>query len=381
MAEINGATAAGQSPVQPSSINDRENAQQLVAAATDSRTGFVDTRQLAQWVADAGKQSFGTASRAHAEIEAVLSDRNPMDAARFNQDVAKAFQPGNGNTLPPLSAPVWVAGEALGEAGRGVLRENPILTVRWTSTENLNGKSGFTSGLRGLLESKGIEVDSNVRPRPAEVVSNARADRALNGTAAQNAISAEFNTPPNSVRLEVTEQTPLVSDSRPTGQRRVDIVVDRPGATPETATRLDIESKLGRPGLDSETRMEVNKDAWRLTRNSHMRTLGRGLDVVGKAAKPVGVIVDAFTIGNAIQADGGEFGPTAQRTSAGVAGGIAGGAGGAWGGAAAGAAIGSVVPGIGTVAGGIVGGIIGAFGGSWLGESAGHGVYDMATQP
>jgi phage tail tape-measure protein len=90
-----------------------------------------------------------------------------------------------------------------------------------------------------------------------------------------------------------------------------------------------------------------------------------GLDSIpiqraSKALGPIGLVIDAVSIRNAVEADGGEFGENSKETVGGVVGGIAGGA-------LMGAAMGSVVPGIGTVVGGVIGGIAGSI----LGEEIG----------
>lgn len=82
---------------------------------------------------------------------------------------------------------------------------------------------------------------------------------------------------------------------------------------------------------------------------------------------PVGHLLDAYSLYEAYDADGG-FGENFRETAGGIAGGAAGG----WGGAAAGAAIGTAIfPVGGTVVGGIVGGIAGGIGGEKVGEFLG----------
>jgi hypothetical protein len=89
--------------------------------------------------------------------------------------------------------------------------------------------------------------------------------------------------------------------------------------------------------------------------------LSRGLRGAGRALGPLGVALDAYSLHEAYEADGGRMGKNFKETAGGVVGGVVGGA-------VAGAAIGSVVPGVGTVVGGVVGGILGSMGGEWLGE-------------
>lgn len=109
--------------------------------------------------------------------------------------------------------------------------------------------------------------------------------------------------------------------------------------------------------------------------------LARGLETVGRVARPVAIVTDTARLGAAIYKDEG-IGRNTARTAASVAGGWAGAFAGAWAGAKAGAALGgllgSVVPGLGNAAGaaiggllgGLIGGIAGGFFGSWAGEAA-----------
>ena len=107
--------------------------------------------------------------------------------------------------------------------------------------------------------------------------------------------------------------------------------------------------------------------------------LARGLEGVGKVAKPLAIATDAVRLGVAIYEDGG-IGRNTGRTAASVAGGWGGAFAGAWVGAEAGAALGgllgSVVPVLGTAAGaaigGLLGGLIGGIIGGIVGSSAGE---------
>jgi hypothetical protein len=348
----------------------------LIRQATDSRTGVVDTRQLASWVADAAKHDFNSASSAYQQVDAELSRTDPATAGHFSRDVADAFaaqssQQGAASSAMGYSAPLWVAGNRISEAGKGVLRNNPILEVHWASTPNVAGQVGFAAGLKDLLESKGIEMDQYPRLNTLNP-SNSPKYRTFNGNEARNAIAADYQQRQYTVRTEVTENTPFNTPRTPTGERHIDVSATKAGPTPETGSRVDVESKLGRAGLDGDTRLQVAKDAWRLERNANLRGLGTTLEVGGKILKPVGVALDALQIGAAVKEDGGHFGPHAQRTTAEVAGSAAGGWAGAETGAAAGAAIGTfIAPGIGTAIGGVIGGLFGGFGGGWLGSKAG----------
>jgi TP901 family phage tail tape measure protein len=91
--------------------------------------------------------------------------------------------------------------------------------------------------------------------------------------------------------------------------------------------------------------------------------LGGAGALLGKAARPLGMVMDVFNFGSAV-ADG-------NTEAAGTA---AGSLGGGLAGAMAGAAIGSIVPVIGTAIGGLIGGIAGSMageaGGGWLGRQA-----------
>jgi hypothetical protein len=79
-----------------------------------------------------------------------------------------------------------------------------------------------------------------------------------------------------------------------------------------------------------------------------------------RALGPVGVALDAYSLKEAWDEDGGKVGENFKETAGGVVGGVVGGV-------AIGAALGSVVPGVGTVIGGVIGGIAGSIGGEWIG--------------
>ena len=96
--------------------------------------------------------------------------------------------------------------------------------------------------------------------------------------------------------------------------------------------------------------------------NAHFRGTLRG---AGRALGPAGALLDAYSLKEAYDADGGTIGENVQSTAGGIAGG--------WAGAAAGAAIGSaVLPGLGTVIGGAIGGIAGSSAGSKIAEGIGN---------
>lgn len=99
------------------------------------------------------------------------------------------------------------------------------------------------------------------------------------------------------------------------------------------------------------------------------------LRAAGKVAVPVGIAIDALSIGSSFHADGDRIGAKTKVAVAGAAGGWAGAAGGAWAGAQAGAMVGALGgpagAAVGGVVGGVVGGIAGALGGSSIGEKLG----------
>lgn len=224
---------------------------------------------------------------------------------------------------------------------------------------------GFTPGLTDLFRQNGIQFDATIRTPPAGSLSRSSGVKAavannVNGALARDAIANEWRAAGAQVRTEVPVQG---------GARRVDVVVEPPASDPRMRQRIEIESKVGRTGLDSDIRGQVARDAEALKANRLLRGSGQVLEGVGKVARPVGLVLDAVSIGQAYQADGNRIGTNTGRTASGVAGGALGG----WGGAAAGAAIGTAIfPGVGTVVGGIVGGI----GGALAGDAAGRGIFD-----
>ncbi len=354
--------AAPSAPPGAGSTSAQAQAAELISRATDPRTGYVDTRQLGAWVADAARSDFAAASDAHAAIEAQLG---PADAAHFNQDVVDAAS-------NPLATPggLWAAGGPLQSAGTRLLIDNPILTKQWEFTQSAwTNRGGATPGLQQLLESNGIRVSDVVHAAPpgslgkASGVSAATANN-VNGALARDAIAARYGAPtsPN-----VATEVP-----RPLFNRQVDVVVNVPNNDPRMAQRIEIESKVGRTGLDGPTGRitgEALRDGDALRANRMLRNSGQVLEGVGKVARPVGIVLDVIEVGQAFRADGNRVGANTGRAASGVAGGALG----AWGGAAGGAAIGTAIfPGVGTVVGGVVGGIIGAIGG----DSIGRGVFD-----
>ncbi|NJL41852.1 MAG: hypothetical protein HC840_15735 [Leptolyngbyaceae cyanobacterium RM2_2_4] len=115
-------------------------------------------------------------------------------------------------------------------------------------------------------------------------------------------------------------------------------------------SREAAEQILGHNGVSSET-ANVVKNA--IPSGGASRALG-----------PAAYLLDAYSLYEAYESDGGRMGDNFQETAGGVVGGAAGG----WAGAAAGAAIGTAIfPGVGTVVGGLIGGAVGGM----AGEEAG----------
>lgn len=339
----------------------------LVSRATDPRSGSIDTKQLAHWVADAGKQDPGAAAQAYSAIESELVAKNPADASRFNQDVVEAYRQASSGPGPGSATGVTVGvGEAVKRTGSQVLVQNPILQVRWEATRSAwTGKAGFTPGLDNLLRSQGIDVAKDIHDVPPgslgrnSGVSSGVANN-KNGSLARDAIADGYRAPGVTVNTEV---------DRAGGGRRVDVVVEPPNGDPRMRTRIEVESKVGRTSLGGNVTQEALKDGEALARNGTLRRAGSVLEGVGKVARPVGLVLDAVQVGEAYHEDGNRVGAQTGRTLSGMAGGAVGG----WGGAAAGAAIGTAIfPGVGTAVGGIIGGIAGA----WGGDTAGRGLFD-----
>jgi hypothetical protein len=104
--------------------------------------------------------------------------------------------------------------------------------------------------------------------------------------------------------------------------------------------------------------------------------LSRGIDVVGRAALPVAVVMDGIEIGNAYHQDGNSIGKNTQETVGSVAGGWVGGLAGAETGAEGGAVVGTFFGPVGTVVGGAVGGVAGGMVGSLAGSAIGNKIVD-----
>jgi len=329
----------------------------LVQRATDPLTGQVDIPLLGRWVADASARDFEAAAQAHSAIEAHLTAADPAAATDFNQAVVDAAS--NSSVAP---GGLWAGGQSWLRSGTQLLVDNPILTKSWESTRSAwTGGGGFTSGLRELLERHDIQIAPGINPvPPGSVGRNAGVSSAVanntNGALARDAIADRFRAQGLATEIE---------QPRAGGARRVDVVVDVSASDPRMNRRIEIESKVGRAGLDAEIRGQVAMDAHALRSNRLLRGSGQVLEGVGKVARPVGVVLDVIEVGSAFRDDGYQVGARTGRAASGVAGGGLG----AWGGAAGGAAIGTAIfPGVGTAIGGVVGGIGGAIAGTAIGQ-------------
>lgn len=341
-----------------------ESARDVVAAVTDPKTGQVDTAALGQQVADAARVSPEKASDAYAAIEGQLS---AGDLSRFHADTAKAMK-ANEDGGATYSATTPGIGADVG--GRKVLRDNPILEVQWRSTQSpVNGKSGFSGPLERAMDQAGIRHDFAVNPPPANGNPvNTSASKTHNGHAARDQIADQLRQDPRYSNV-LNEKDGTIVRQTSLGERHVDITATRAGARPEDNVRVEIESKSGPAAASRGPKgnlAQVAKDGERIAENVNIRNIGAVAEGVGKVARPVGVVVDAVQIGQAVHKDGGTFGENTQRAT----GSLVGGAAGAWGGAQAGAAIGSLGGPVGTVVGGVVGAAVGGIVGSGVGEKA-----------
>ncbi len=366
----------------------------LVEQATNAQ-GQLDTRQLGQWVADARRENRPLADQAQAAIESQLVAQGRVgDLARFNQDLRQAeaqARPGTfgvpgmlyegGRQAGAAGAARIAEGQGLTAAGGQVLRDNPILSKRWEFTESAwTGKGGPTESLVKQLKDKGVAFESTVNTPPPGSVTKGQG---IPSAVANNTNGARAS---DAIELRYAQQYPNAKVSREAGDpafgRRVDVRVDIPAADPRMSERIDVESKAGRTGSSSETRLQIAKDSDALRASRAARQAGtameeagealshsgRALQTVGRVARPVAVVMGAVEVGQAFRADGNRVGENTGRAASGLAGGAAG----AWAGAAAGAAIGSVVPGVGTVIGGVVGGVIGGL----AGDAGGRALFD-----
>ncbi len=351
-------------------VSHQHHARQLIQQATDARTGDVDTRRLAGWVAEAHARHPRMASEAHAAIEEELLRFGPAEAGRFDQDVVAAMQ---AQPQSPALSGQWAAGQYLAARGDRILVNNPILEKRWEFTQSAwTGKGGPTGPLADLLARNGIQAVPGVNaPPPGSLTRTAAAQQGvaraqannINGAVGRDAIADRFRAQGLQVR---TEQPRL------NGQRVVDVVAHQPANDPRFSRAIETESKVGRAGATAGHARQVALDAQALADNRAVRQGGALLGKTGRVVRPLGVALDAINVVGAYRADGNRVGEKTGRAASG----LVGGAGGAWAGAAAGAAIGSVVPGVGTVIGGVVGGIVGGL----AGDAAGKGLFDAVKR-
>ena len=268
----------------------------LVQRATDPLTGQVDIPLLGRWVADASARDFEAAAQAHSAIEAHLTAADPAAATDFNQAVVDAAS--NSSVAP---GGLWAGGQSWLRNGTQLLVDNPILTKSWESTRSAwTGGGGFTSGLRELLERHDIQIAPGINPvPPGSVGRNAGVSSAVanntNGALARDAIADRFRAQGLATEIE---------QPRAGGARRVDVVVDVSASDPRMNRRIEIESKVGRAGLDAEIRGQVAMDAHALRSNRLLRGSGQVLEGVGKVARPVGVVLDVIEVGSAFRDDG-----------------------------------------------------------------------------
>lgn len=211
-----------------------------------------------------------------------------------------------------------------------------------------------------------LDLPTHGKP-PQSVNSSAPSQRTANGDAASRQVRDKFVTDGFKTRLEQSTDArgrDVSGQVTPRGGRRIDIVATADGISAENKVRIDAESKLGRASADTKTVAQVEKDGARLARNVATRELGATVKMIGRVARPVGLVLDAVEVAGAVKADGGKFGSHTQY----AAGGLAGGAAGAWAGAEAGAAVGSFAGPVGTVVGGVAGAAIGGIVGSGAGQ-------------
>jgi hypothetical protein len=337
-------------------------------AATNTNSDANDNNQNA--TTDTANSRSATPSNSAATAPAANIDAAMLAAEveTNNQNPAEAENAAPTNTTtqaPAMSAPAYAVGSGVQKAGKSVLDANPELSKDWVSFEsNVPHRSysgpnvGFTDGVSTRLDAAGLnELPDRATP-PGLTASNANKDQPGRGATARDVVADEFRAQGYDVRTEVTETTRL-------GDRRVDVVAEKPGV------RIDTEVKLGRVDANSRVRGEIAKDAAQLADNRTMRALGTTLDGLGKVAKPVGVVMDGASLYQAYREDGNKVGDNTLSTASGVTGGAVVGGLGMWGGAAAGAMVGGPV-------GAVIGGLIGAFGGSMLGDWGGRSAYEAA---
>jgi hypothetical protein len=247
---------------------------------------------------------------------------------------------------------------------------NPKLTVIWESTRSAwTGKGGFTPGAEDMLVSRGLLVEASVGlPPPGSLNASSGVPSSVanntNGALAERAICQRYQANGYSV---------VYQQSRNGGQRIVDVVATLENfSDPRNSSVVEIESKAFRVGVDSYYSRQADLDAHRVRENSNVRMGGRVLEGVGRVARPIGIVMDGYELGQSFAADGYRIGQNTGRSASGIVGGGLGG----WGGAAAGAALGTAFfPGVGTVIGGLLGGSLGAWGGTEVSQGSFDYIY------
>lgn len=147
------------------------------------------------------------------------------------------------------------------------------------------------------------------------------------------------------------------------------------GPSDQAARRLATAARNSGGNLTHVVKPEIAPSARAMKAVNAVSHSSAVLRAAGKVAVPIGLAIDALSIGRSFHADGDKVGARTKVAVGGAAGGWAGAAGGAWAGAQAGAVVGAlggpVGAAVGGVVGGVVGGIAGAIGGSSIGEKLG----------
>lgn len=343
-------------------------------------SGQIYTDALARDLADTADQNLDQANTAFEAIS------NELDANGEAAELGQLERAVSGEFEQRGAGGLWAPGYRSHAAT--VLRQNPIVEIRWENTVSaVNGKSGFSGPLTDFLSSNGITVVDNINSPPAGSLTRSDSGSTgyknnVNGSVAQVEIRDRFRAAGFSSEIEVNydtatgRQTTATAGADAVGSvRRVDIETQLPGTRPELNTVVLTESKVGYTSNSGRAAVEAVNDAALLANNQKVRSVGRVAEGFGRVARPVGVALDVYSLRAAYSADGGQIGSNTKRTASGIAGSVAGGTGGALAGAAAGAAIGSLVPIIGTAIGGIVGGVFGGIAGGIGGDAAGKSLF------
>lgn len=341
------------------------NADDLIASVTDHSSGDVDTNALAAMVADAFQQDPGRAEAAYAELQVALASQGTDLASRLDEDVSIY--------LAGVGSAVFGTGQGAVNAGRRILADNPLLRVMYEFTDSpWDGKGGATPGMLKMVQSHSFEVVPEINRPPAGGIHrnqgiSAKSANPRNGALARDAIAARQRAQYGADKVRA--EAPI--EGHP--GKKVDVEAHVANRKPWKAEVHWTESKAGRQSPDARMRAQADVYSDSVATNRALRAPGQKLiKYGGKVLRPLGLVMDAVAIGEAIHEDGNRFGEKAARTTVGVAGG----AGGALAGAAWGAALGSAVPVVGTLAGALVGGAFGGLVGTGLGE----GAYDLGKK-